>query len=142
MELPVFVRHPDALPVRHYRIPIVYAGAGLPAWDDSGEFVVLGLPELENKPESQLFAVRVVGDSMSPTYLEGEIVVCWTEGEARPGKVVAVHVHGDGLVLKRLQLVGGQPMLYSDNPAYPPEPLGEYDRIYGVAVGSWRPAGR
>lgn len=35
---------------------------------------------------------------------------------------------------------GDQAMLYSDNPAYPPMLLGEYDRIYGVALGMWRPA--
>lgn len=139
LELPP-LSHTDALPVRRYRIPIVDAGAGLPAWNDSGEFVILDLPELRGKPERELFAVRVVGDSMSPTYLSGDVVVCWTEGQPETGRVVAVHQHGDGIILKRLRYVGGQAMLYSDNPAHPPVPLGEYDRIYGVALGMWRPA--
>lgn len=139
LELPP-LSHTDALPVRRYRIPIVDAGAGLPAWNDSDEFVVLDLPELRGKPERELFAVRVVGDSMSPTYLSGDVVVCWTEGQPEAGRVVAVHQHGDGIILKRLRYVGGQAMLYSDNPAHPPVPLGEYDRIYGVALGMWRPA--
>lgn len=135
-----FSRPPDALPVRRYRIPIVDAGAGLPVWNDSGEFVILDLPELRGKPEPELFAVRVRGDSMSPTYLNGDVVVCWTEGQPEAGRVVAVHQHGDGIILKRLQYTGDQAMLYSDNPAYPPMLLGEYDRIYGVALGMWRPA--
>lgn len=134
------LRPSDALPVRRYRIPIVDAGAGLPAWNEGGEFIVLDLPELRGKPESELFAVRVIGDSMSPTYLNGDVVVCWTEGQPEPGRVVAVHQHGDGLILKRLQYSGNQAMLYSDNPAYPPMPIGEHDRIYGVVLGMWRPA--
>lgn len=105
-----------------------------------GEYVSLDLPELRGKPESELFAVRVRGDSMMPTYLNGDVVVLWTEGRAEPGRVVAVHQHGDGIILKRLRYVGVQPMLYSDNPAHPPVPLDEYDRIYGVALGMWRPA--
>lgn len=132
--------HFETIPVRRYRIPIVDAGAGLPAWDESGEFVILDLPELRGKRESELFAVRVVGDSMSPSYLEGEVVVIWTQGRPESGKVVAVHQHGDGIILKRLRYTGQEPMLYSDNPAYPPVPLGEHDRIFGVVLGSWRPA--
>ncbi|MCS7069332.1 MAG: S24 family peptidase [Meiothermus sp.] len=115
------------------------AGAGLPVWNEGGEFVILDLPELRGKPESELFAVRIQGDSMSPTYLNGDVVVCWTQGQPESGRVVAVHQHGDGLIIKRLQMVGSQVMLYSDNPAYPPMLLGEYDRVYGVALGMWRP---
>lgn len=140
VRLPPFVIIPDSLPVRRYRIPIVDAGAGLPAWNEGGEFIVLDLPELRGKSESELFAVRVVGDSMSPTYLNGDVVVIWTQGQPETGKVVAVHQGGDGIVLKRLQHAGGHAVLYSDNPAYPPIPMGEHDRIAGVALGMWRPA--
>ncbi|WP_295398484.1 S24 family peptidase [Meiothermus sp.] len=139
LEIPSLSRPVDALPVRRYRIPIVDAGAGLPVWNEGGEFVILDLPELRGKPESELFAVRIQGDSMSPTYLNGDVVVCWTQGQPESGRVVAVHQHGDGLIIKRLQMVGSQVMLYSDNPAYPPMLLGEYDRVYGVALGMWRP---
>lgn len=138
LQLPAFMTIPDALPVRRYRIPIVDAGAGLPVWNEGGEFIVLDLPELRGKSESELFAVRVVGDSMSPTYLNGDVVVIWTQGQPETGKVVAVHQHGDGIVLKRLQHAGGHAVLYSDNPAYPPIPMGEHDRIAGVALGMWR----
>lgn len=139
LEIPSLSRRTDALPVRRYRIPIVGAGAGLPVWNDGGEFVILDLPELRGKPERELFAVRIQGDSMSPTYLNGDVVVCWTQGQPEAGRVVAVHQHGDGLIIKRLQKVGSQVMLYSDNPTYPPMLLGEYDRIYGVVLGMWRP---
>lgn len=139
LEIPSLSRPTNTLPVRRYRIPIVNAGAGLPVWNDGGEFVILDLPELRGKPESELFAVRIQGDSMSPTYLNGDVVVCWIQGQPESGRVVAVHQHGDGLIIKRLQMVGSQVMLYSDNPAYPPMLMGEYDRVYGVALGMWRP---
>jgi repressor LexA len=133
---------PHTVQVRRYRIPIVDAGAGVPFWNDGDDYVTLDLPELRGKTEAELFAVRVVGDSMSPTFLNGDVVVCWTAGRAESGRVVAVHQHGDGLVLKRMQVVGTGTvqMLYSDNPAYGPSPLGEYDRVYGVALGMWRPS--
>ena len=49
LEIPSLSRPIDALPVHRYRIPIVDAGAGLPAWNEAGEFVILDLPELRGK---------------------------------------------------------------------------------------------
>jgi repressor LexA len=51
-----------------------------------------------------------------------------------PGRIVAVHVHWDGVVIKRLQRHGDTWYLYSDNPEHPPVPLLEADKVLGVAV--------
>lgn len=65
----------------------------------------------------QLKALRVSGDSMSPTAREGDVVVCTTDG-----------YNGDGLYVyrsqgfacvKRLTLQGNNWRVISDNPAYP-----------------------
>lgn len=122
------------IPTTRYRMPIIEAGAGPPMWNENAEYITLDLPELRGKGERELFAVRVKGDSMEPTLTDRDVVVFWTEGAPEPGRVVAVHVHWDGVVIKRLQRYNGSWYLYSDNPAHPPLPLGEHDRILGVAV--------
>ncbi|UZX16530.1 peptidase S24 [Thermus sp. PS18] len=125
---------PGAIPVVQYRIPVIDAGAGPPMWNEEAEYITLHIPELRGKREGELFAVRVKGDSMEPTLRDGDIVVFWTEGVPEPGRVVAVHVHWDGVIVKRLQRHNGSWYLYSDNPNHPPVPLTENDRVLGVAA--------
>lgn len=123
-----------AIPVTRYRIPVIDAGAGPPMWNENAEYITLHIPDLKGKPESELFAVRVGGDSMQPTLKDGDVVVFWTNGAAEPGRIVAVHVHWDGVVVKRLQRYNDSWYLYSDNPDHPPVPLTEDDRVLGVAA--------
>lgn len=125
---------PGSIPVVRYRIPVIDAGAGPPMWNEGAEYITLHIPELRGKREEELFAVRVKGDSMEPTLRDGDIVVFWTGGAPEPGRIVAVHVHWDGVVVKRLQRYNGSWYLYSDNPDHPPVPLTEHDRILGVAA--------
>lgn len=125
---------PGAIPVVRYRIPVIDAGAGPPMWNEGAEYITLHIPELRGKREEELFAVRVKGDSMEPTLRDGDIVVFWTGGAPEPGRIVAVHVHWDGVIVKRLQRYNGSWYLYSDNPDHPPVPLTENDRVLGVAA--------
>jgi len=134
IHIPLEAPHPDLSPVARYRIPVVDAGAGPPMWSEEAEYIVLHIPELRGKSERELFAVRVHGDSMEPTLREGDVVVFWTQGAVEPGRIVAVHVHWDGVVIKRLQRHGDTWYLYSDNPEHPPVPLLEADKVLGVAV--------
>ncbi len=122
-----------ALPVKTHIIPIVDAGAGLPSWTDTGEQIEVVLPEISGYDRRDLFAVRVRGDSMEPTLSEGDIVLFVRDGEPESGKIVAVHVPDDGLIVKRLQRVGDAWLLVSDNPAHPPRELEDGERIFGVA---------
>ncbi|ALJ90035.1 signal peptidase I [Thermus aquaticus Y51MC23] len=103
-------------------------------WNEGAEYITLHIPELRGKREEELFAVRVKGDSMEPTLRDGDIVVFWTGGAPEPGRIVAVHVHWDGVIVKRLQRYNGSWYLYSDNPDHPPVPLTENDRVLGVAA--------
>jgi len=67
-----------------------------------------------------LFTVRVRSDSMEPTFSEGDIVLFVRASEPESGKIVAVHVPDDGLIIKRFQRVRDTWITTSDNPAYPP----------------------
>ncbi len=122
-----------AFPVKSHIIPIVDAGAGLPSWTDTAEYIEVLLPEISGYNRKDLFAVRVRGDSMEPTLTEGDVVIFARDDEPESGKIVAAHVPGDGLIIKRLQKVNGTWLLVSDNPAHPPRPLQEGEEIFGVA---------
>lgn len=65
----------------------------------------------------QLKALRVSGDSMSPTAREGDVVVCTTDGYNGDGLYV---YRSQGFAcLKRISLQGNSWRVISDNPAYP-----------------------
>lgn len=86
-----------------------------------------------------VFAVRVVGESMFPHIREGDIVAVRAVPVAESGQVVVVDaddVADRGGQVKRFKRdPEGQPWLYSDNPAYPPRPMKEGARVAGVVVG-------
>lgn len=65
----------------------------------------------------QLKALRVSGDSMSPTAREGDVVVCTTDGYNGDGLYV---YRSQGFAcLKRISLQGNSWRVISDNPVYP-----------------------
>ena len=127
------VLNEHAVPVHAVTIPVVDAGAGLPSWSDEGEMIVVELPELREFKRDDLFAVRVRGNSMEPTFREGDTVIFARDADPVSGSVVAVHVPDDGLLIKRLQRMNGDWVLASDNPEFAPRKLQEGERIFGVA---------
>lgn len=125
--------HPDEVPVRSIRIPIVDAGAGLPIWDPGhGEWIDVDLPDLRRYQRGDLFGVRVWGDSMLPTVVAGDIVVCARDERAENGRMVAAWVD-DGLLIKRVLRDNGTVWLASDNVSYPPQRAKGDLRVFGVA---------
>lgn len=82
------------------------------------------------------FALRCNGDSMTPTFQPGDLVLIRQQPEVQPGQIAAVGVDGEA-TLKRFYTNGGNVVLVADNPAYPPQvyPAGSDVRIYGLAVG-------
>ena len=84
------------------------------------------------------FALRVRGDSMSPTLLEGDMVTVKEQPSAEPGQLVVAAVDGE-VTLKRYDMVDGVPSLVADNDAWAPVRCGPRVRIVGVVTGSYRP---
>ena len=96
---------------------------------------------LERDPEC--YALRVVGDSMAPQLIEGDIVVISPAAVLVDGCVVAAYIEPDGDVIKLYRaLKGGAVLLQPANPRYPSlllEPGGEREaRIWGRVVLSQR----
>lgn len=82
------------------------------------------------------FALRCKGDSMTPTFQPGDLVLIRQQPEVQPGQIAAVGIDGEA-TLKRFYKHGGGIVLVADNPAYPPQvyTAGTDVRMYGLAVG-------
>ena len=86
-----------------------------------------------------LNAIEVTGDSMVPTFNEGDtILVDRSRSKAlKIGKVVVARLNDDEVVIKRLnKLSDGQYCLTSDNPTYNPVIVKKTDVLVGEVV--WR----
>ena len=72
----------------------------------------------------QVMLVDVMGDSMHPTLVSGDVVGILVTDEKEMIDGMWVVRLGNALVVKRVQyLVGGRLLLVSDNPAYKPQEL-------------------
>lgn len=85
------------------------------------------------------YSLRVRGDSMAPTLMEGDVVTVRAQPSADSGQVVLAAV-GEEVTLKRYEVVDSVPILMADNPDWKPLPCGPRVRILGVVTGSYRPS--
>lgn len=87
------------------------------------------------------FALRCNGDSMSPTFRNGDLVLVRQQPDVEDGQI-AVVLHAGEATLKRVYHKQGSLLLVADNPVYPPITIdlmdGEYTAIQGLAVGYTR----
>lgn len=93
-----------------------------------------------NAPMKADFALIVRGDSMLPTYMDGDVVYIKGQPSVYDGQVAAVAID-DSATLKHVYRWMDGLNLVSDNPAYPPiyVDLSEQDvRILGIVVGFTR----
>lgn len=132
----------SAFPVGELSMPYVLAGAGLPQWnDDPSSHVSINLPETRRRDIGKLFAVRVVGNSMLTYASDGDLVVFECSDHADLGRIVAVHVPDDGLIVKRFFGVSdtGRLLLGNDNRDVVPNVFEAPDgaRVYGMSIGKW-----
>ena len=118
------------------RIPLigsVAAGTPILATEHHDVFV--------DSPAEADYALRVQGDSMEPTYLDGDIVYIRQTDDVDDG-TVGVVLCEDSATLKHIYHIDNGVQLVSDNPKYPPmiRTWPEYDtiRILGRVVGYTR----
>ena len=121
------------------------AGTGAVVFEESPEVsIAVATEALASwaRPD-RLTCVQVAGDSMEPTIHDGDLVAV-DAGRTDPldGQLFAARTDA-GLVVKRLRQSGGRWLLASDNPAHPPRPVAEGDRILGqLAWCGPKPVGR
>ncbi len=92
-------------------------------------------------PVSADYALTVKGDSMSPTYINGDIVYLRQQDDVEDGQVAAVIID-DEATLKHVYHIPDGLTLISDNPLYAPRvvTLEEFNsiRIIGLVIGFTR----
>ncbi|MDH5287147.1 MAG: S24 family peptidase [Betaproteobacteria bacterium] len=87
------------------------------------------------------FALLVLGDSMAPEFVEGDVVVVEPEGLAADGSFVIVEVEED-VVLRQLRGGPGAWRLAALNPAYPERALADLAAVRGVVIQRSKPGRR
>lgn len=80
------------------------------------------------------FALKCKGDSMTPTFLDGDLVLIRQQPEVEDGQIAAVGIDGEA-TLKRLHRMEGGIMLIADNPTFAPIYIKGELVVYGKAVG-------
>ncbi len=109
------------------------------------------VPELEMQAPScaggESFALMVIGHSMAPEFLEGEIIIIEPEGLAKDGSFVLVNQH-DEWTFRQLKhdessaATTAKWMLHPLNPNFTDEPLGNFSDIKGVIIQKALPGRR
>ena len=90
---------------------------------------------------AESFALLVLGDSMAPEFVEGEVIVVEPDGLARDGSFVVAQVDGEW-TLRQLVADAGGWKLKALNAAYPESALHDLAAVRGVVIQKSRPGRR
>jgi phage repressor protein C with HTH and peptisase S24 domain len=88
----------------------------------------------------KLAIVRVIGDSMSPTLVSGDMVMLDTRtSKSRENAIYAIEVNGFVRIKRLMPKIDGSIVVSSDNPTYPPEfvSASEADRLRVIGRAVW-----
>lgn len=113
--------------LRLYDIPV---SAGLGNYLESSDYEMIEVDNLV--PDSADYAVRVNGDSMTPRFVDQQIVFIHEQPELDEGEIGIFCLNNDAY-LKKL----GRGCLISLNPKYDPIPIREHDefKVFGKVIG-------
>ena len=112
---------PSAAPKPYRRIPVlgsIPAGVPIEAVEDIEDWE--DLPESMFKGGAEYFALKVKGDSMSPKYEDGDVLILRRQETCDNGQDCAVLVNGDDATFKRVRLSERGITLQPLNPKYDP----------------------
>ena len=111
--------------VRWYPSPMS-AGTGIMAGDNNPEELEL----TKRPPRGTSYVAPVSGDSMEPTYHDGDKLFIRSCEEIEDGQIGVFWMDGKQWVKEQ-----GDGVLISHNPAYPPRPMTEDVRCQGLVLG-------
>jgi SOS-response transcriptional repressor LexA len=98
-------------------------------------------PALESCSAAESFALMVLGDSMEPEFIEGDIIVIEPEGLATEGSYVMAWLN-DEWIFRQLAKEGGGWKLQPLNPKYPVAGIPDLSVIKGVIIQKSKPGRR
>lgn len=91
--------------------------------------------------EAEAFALMVLGDSMAPEFVEGDVIIIEPEGLAVDGSYVLAQLDGE-LIFRQLVRSGEAWQLRPLNPAYSPAAINDLSAIKGVIIQKSKPGRR
>lgn len=122
-------------PLDKVQTSIIYfdtpVSAGTGQYLDNDSYIMLDL--MEKPPKGAEFVVRVCGDSMEPTYKDGDKLYIEPMQQIEKGDIGIFSINGDVFVKEC-----GDGVLISHNPKYKPIPLDESDNLhcFGKVIGT------
>lgn len=105
------------------------ASAGLGEWLDSENMDELEIPAVPGNRSAD-FAVPVSGDSMMPTYRDGDVLLIHEQDAVNVGDIGLFAINGNGFVKEM-----GDGELISHNREYENIPINESFRCFGKVIG-------
>jgi DNA polymerase V len=103
--------------------------------------IAIAAPDPGDCSGAESFALLVLGDSMAPEFVEGEVIVVEPDGLASDGSFVVAQVDGEW-TMRQLVADGGGWKLRALNPAYAETHLGDLSQVRGVVIQKSRPGSR
>ncbi|MCM2287409.1 MAG: S24 family peptidase [Sulfuritalea sp.] len=100
-----------------------------------------GDAELDACSSAEPFALMVLGDSMEPEFVEGEVILIEPEGLATDGSFVLAQLNGEW-IFRQLVRQGSGWRLQALNSAYPAADIAGLDAVKGVIIQKSRPGTR
>ncbi len=86
---------------------------------------------MNNCEENEPFALMVLGDSMTPEFVEGHVIIIEPGGEVKKGSYVFAVYEGE-YIFRQLHIENGQYFLKPLNDKYPMLEVSSLDAIKGV----------
>lgn len=91
--------------------------------------------------EAEAFALMVLGDSMAPEFVEGDVIIIEPEGVAQDGSYVLAQLDGEW-IFRQLVESGDGWQLRALNPAYPATSIDGLSAVKGVIIQKSKPGRR
>ncbi len=119
------------------RIPVygrIPAGVPIEAVEDIEDYIDV---DAELAARDKLLALKVVGDSMKPKYLDGDYVLIKEQPDCESGQDCAVRVNGCDVTLKKVIKQTDGIMLQPINPEYEPKKYDytdEFNPVYIIGI--------
>lgn len=92
------------------------------------------IPDEWLKSGDTYFALKVKGSSMSPKYIDGDIIILRRQSDCESGQDAAVRVNGDEATLKKVIKQQFGIMLQPINPEYEPRMYEYNDENYPIEI--------
>lgn len=99
-------------------------------------------PALDTCSAAESFALMVLGDSMAPEFVEGDIIVIEPEGLATDGSYVMAWLHDEWIFRQLARRDDGGWKLQPLNPKYPSAAIPDLSVIKGVIIQKSKPGRR